>query len=531
MRGISYTLLQLVVVAILFFCKTSGKVLTVNPDRVAPDTLAFSSLSEALVFAHPGDTILIGPGCYDPTVEQFPIVIDKPLKIRSLKGPEVTVFRGLEREVVFIIMSPGVEIMGITIQHIGTGITVMADNVRIIGNRIELLPHSHMVFTCGIWLVGACCACILKNAFVNCGLAIAGPRPRESDIEKPSLTGIFLVGEDKRWFTTHIIEDNLVNGAPLFYLVGRTGTCVPKEVGQVIIANCSDVTISGLNIAHASIGIQIVHSHNVQVTDCKLSENSVFGLYIAYSEDCRVNRLQVIGNNHGIDIRASAGIVVSNCTVVENEQGVFFSYTESNLISNCIVSANGIGIYSGSSHGNLISHNTITKNRYGVVAQNDNSLQTIGNRIKENELSGIRLSPSCRNIKVMRNDFSNNSTHFLAAGANGVVLLRNKMKEASWTGVYLWDSAEVSVIGNHFSENTVDLEAMGSTYSVVLRFNWFVGNAVSVRNESTAEIDARLNWWGTVNIEKVFSSLEGSVVFMPILPALEFFSSFFAESP
>jgi len=511
--------LLFVVALALYFWEGAGEVLTVDPSLAASNdhpVSCFSSLSEALLSAGPGDTILLGPGRYDLALERFPITIDKPVTIRSVGGPEKTVFLGPRREEAFIVTAPGVDISGITIQHMGIGIVVMADDVRITDSRIELLPSLLGVFTCGVWLVGARHAHIAGNEFYDCGLAIAGPQPSAADGEEPSLTGIFLVGHDERWFTTHLIEDNLVNGRPLIYLVDSTGGTVPEAAGQVIVAGCSDIMISGLEISRASIGVQIAHSRAVRVTNCKLTKNSLFGLYIVYSNGCRVSGVQAFDNNHGIDLRASAGAVVSGCALVANEQGVFLSYTEDRLLSSCEVSENGVGVFSGGSTGDMFFCNRIVGNRHGVLAEGGDGLQIIENRIEKNEISGVRLSPGCRNAIIMGNRFGENGTNALLAGASRALLCGNEIADARLTGVYLWDSVGIGVLGNRFSGNAVDLEAVGTTQGVVLRLNRFVGDGVSVRNEGATEVDARFNWWGTDDTEGV--SVEGEVDFTPILP-------------
>ncbi|MBC7097874.1 right-handed parallel beta-helix repeat-containing protein [Candidatus Bipolaricaulota bacterium] len=501
----------------LLFLVAVGEVLTVDPNLATLTDSCFGSLSEALLSASPGDTILLAPGRYDPTVERFPINIDKPVTIRSLNGPGETVFVGPQRQEVFLITAPGAELRGITIQHMGTGIAVMADGVRIIENRIELLPSLPWVFTCGVWLVGAREAQIVGNELFDCGLAIAGPRPSPGDIDKPSLTGIFLVGEDRRWFTTHLIEGNLVNGRPLFYLADSTGVIVPETAGQVIIAGCSDITISNLKITDASVGVQIVHSRDIRVRDSELAENSLFGLYIAYTSGCQVSGVQALRNNHGIDLRASTGSLVSGCTLAENEQGLFLSHTEDCLVSNCTISENGVGIFSGSTTGDVIFGSSILGNRHGVLAQETDGLQIVENHIVGNGISGVRLSAGCRDSAIVGNHFEENATNVLLAGTNNTVLWENAIIGAGLTGVYLWDSVGVNVRGNRFSGNALDLDAVGATRGVVLRLNRFVGDGVSVMNEAEGELDARFNWWGTDGIERAAARAEGKVALTPIL--------------
>ena len=82
-----------------------------------------------------------------------------------------------------------------------------------------LYDDEYRVTSCGIWLVGAKNARLTGNRFIGCGVCLAGPPITESSFGKPVLTGLYEVGYDIEFFTTHLMENNLVNGRPLYRCV------------------------------------------------------------------------------------------------------------------------------------------------------------------------------------------------------------------------------------------------------------------------------------------------------------------------
>ena len=72
-----------------------------------------------------------------------------------------------------------------------------------------------------------------RCAFTGCGVSLAGPPLSESSRGKPALTGLFEVGEETAYFTSHTIEDCTVNGKTLFYAASQDSVTVPEDAGIV----------------------------------------------------------------------------------------------------------------------------------------------------------------------------------------------------------------------------------------------------------------------------------------------------------
>ena len=59
-----------------------------------------------------------------------------------------------------------------------------------------------------------------------------------------------IFGDSIQHFDTHIIENNEINGKPIRYYKNTNDIIVPKNTGQVILANCDNCIIEGLNLSN-----------------------------------------------------------------------------------------------------------------------------------------------------------------------------------------------------------------------------------------------------------------------------------------
>jgi parallel beta-helix repeat protein len=81
--------------------------------------------------------------------------------------------------------------------------------------------------------------------------------------------GIIIWGGSLSYWDTHTIDTtNTVNDDPVYYWVDVNGGKVPKDAGQVILANCKNVKVTGQDIDNANQGIVLGYSSN-----CKITEN------------------------------------------------------------------------------------------------------------------------------------------------------------------------------------------------------------------------------------------------------------------
>jgi parallel beta-helix repeat protein len=121
----------------------------------------------------------------------------------------------------------------------------------------------------------------------------------EKNITRNTLigNGIGVYGNWLQHWNTHYIDaSNTVNGKPVIYWKNQTGGTIPTGAAQVILANCSNVSIEDQECINASRGIQLGFSSNNTITDNNVSANQDTGIYLYQSNDNNITNNTVNSN-------------------------------------------------------------------------------------------------------------------------------------------------------------------------------------------------------------------------------------------
>ncbi len=81
------------------------------------------------------------------------------------------------------------------------------------------------------------------------------------------------------WNTHDIDDTNTINGRPIIYWKNRDSGILPSGAGQIILANCTGVTVGEQYINNIDRGIQLGFSHENIIYHNDISDNDV-GLYL-----------------------------------------------------------------------------------------------------------------------------------------------------------------------------------------------------------------------------------------------------------
>ena len=195
---------------------------------------------------------------------------------------------------------------------------------------------------------------IQNCAFTGCSIALAGPPLSESSKGLPVLTGLFEVGEDVEFFTSHSIENNTVNGKPLFYAVSQAIVRVPEGVGQIICCGCDEVIVSNADVSGGSMGMVLVYNRSIYLENCRADRCGVFGIYVAKCDGGLLKGCFAEYSNHALDIRASQNMTLLNCSARDCDQGLFFSLIQDSEMVDCTVTATGQGFFMAAGSGNAL---------------------------------------------------------------------------------------------------------------------------------------------------------------------------------
>ncbi|TET90650.1 MAG: hypothetical protein E3J35_06120 [Methanomassiliicoccales archaeon] len=340
--------------------------------------------------------------------------------------------------------------------------------------------------------------------------------------------GIFIEGDTITHWITHAIDiSNTVNGKPVYQWKNVTGGSVPSDAGQVILINCSQVNVENLNVNKGSMGIQVVFSSSVNITDNNASSNNRGGVYLYSSHGNTIlnnsatdivanmnvwsgihlydsNRNSIVENNvsnngRGIKILYSNNNTVNNntgfntsyCitlvrsdnnTIVNNTArfhsvGIYLSFSNTNIVENNDASLGAnTGVVLDYSDDNVIANNTVFETSHGIWVRN-----CINNTIAYNVLSsnrdwGIYFVDSDRNI-VTHNTASQNSWYggIILTRSNNNTITNNNASDNDY-GIRMWESNDNTFAGNTVFLNRVWGFHFFSSHANVMYHNSFISN-------------------------------------------------------
>ena len=228
--------------------------------------------------------------------------------------------------------------------------------------------------------------------------------------------GVILDGYQLSHFASHVIENNTVNGKPLYYIVNITGPYdVPSDVGQAIIVNSMHVRLTNANLSYTDVGLEIIYSSNITISSCGINRD-LCGIYCYHSSNATIISCDISQNDdNGILCLNSSNITIMNCRINQNfywgigcDSGVtiisceisqnywdgIYCLSSSNItITNCRINYNGVGIVCHYTYvGIMITDCDISRNRmYGVFCKNSSGVAVHYCNIYGNERHGLYI--------------------------------------------------------------------------------------------------------------------------------------------
>ena len=224
-------------------------------------------------------------------------------------------------------------------------------------------------------------------------------------------TGVSIFGKDLKYWDTHTIDSsNLVNNKPIYYAKYQRDIQVPPGMGQVILINCSNMTVFNQNCIESYVGILLGFSNNNKISNNNFNWNNQ-GIVLRYSD------MNIISNNkcesnedYCITIYWSdSNQIINNTCSSKNRTGVYVSYSSSNQILNNYCTNNNIGICLSESSQNIIGQNNLSNNNIGLIIR----YASITNKISNNQFIsnsefGLSLESNCRDNLIYHNNFISN---------------------------------------------------------------------------------------------------------------------------
>ena len=349
--------------------------------------------------------------------------------------------------------------------------------------------------------------CIIENC-VNCRFW-----DNEFDLSGFGVSGEF--GEQLG--TLDIAVNNTANGRPIHYVKNLQNTQFGDvEAGQVIIVNCSGLTISNLTIEDIAnswepsycAGIECLWNENLTLDNITLRGNA-YGAIVSNSLNTLIRGCNVTNNlGLGVQVEYSRGTNVSGCSFWG--QGISLDESSASTIRNSTLTECGIGVYhsddclvtgitqSWSTNGvtvnqcdNVtISNCTLDYNgRYfdgeyyyigcGIYMRSTTNCVIANNSIHDN-YRGVETS-YCSNLRITGNDVQRSREFGIAVReSSDCVIDHNTVVANVGAGLDLADfSNNIAVTWNYFAGNNWGIYFQLLHYSTV-HHNDFVGNLANV---------------------------------------------------
>lgn len=212
--------------------------------------------------------------------------------------------------------------------------------------------------------------------------------------------GIILYGDSPVHFDSHEIPDtNLVNSRPILYYAGANGLVLEGvDGGQVIVANCTDLEMSGLAFEGSVAAIQLAFVDRAEVSESTFS-GCTEGVRLTLASNISIHDCAFESCEYGSIIAEESGnIQILSNTVYKGTPGIRIAYSRGvDVVANRFSSCTGdsLQVYESSSItvsgntyvqfeaevGSPFCHVYFSNVRDSVIEDNalDNEGQTTGN--------------------------------------------------------------------------------------------------------------------------------------------------------
>jgi len=436
----------------------------------------------------------------------------------------------------------------------GTGIVVLNDSRIVLNNTyIEGFDRGLYIYNCNSCVISyngfvdvavssvvleSCLNISLENNIINgslFGVILDSSVDITLDANKLWNTGIILYGEDAEHFASHTITtSNKVNGKIVYYVANMNGYSVPIAAGQVIIANSSSITVSGVDISNTTVAVEVAYSTDITVMDSKFS-NSMIGLYLVYTNDTTVTnneftrcgifvmysfnnsvdnnkvnskpllyvenarRLDITGEYGQIIVVNSKYITVRDTMIANTTIGIeFFGVDNSSILDSSISNTTLYGIGIISSIGSDTINNIIKGDRLhsaGIYMENSIDCSVVSNDIRYTErgidirgssntevsnnnidscrLSGIYIEQANK-TRISENIIIGSRNNIYIYGSQNNIIIKNRVENAGVNGLYIYMSPYINITHNVLTMN----KYRGASIS-------FSGNLTIIKNNIT----------------------------------------------
>ena len=225
--------------------------------------------------------------------------------------------------------------------------------------------------------------------------------------------GLVIDGWDMEDFLQATVINNTVNGKPLVYWQNVQNRLISNETGQIILINCTAVTVTNQVLTNCSIGLIAFGGSNLVVHENIIANNSESGIFMEDSTSPTISNNTITNNQEsGIHLNSIEGAIISRNVLLKNqEMGLELHNCEDNLLENNTITNNlaaGIGLYY--SRKCIILENKVSSNNQtGIEIYASDTNHLYANCIENNSNYGISLGWEANDNLIKFNDIIYNN--------------------------------------------------------------------------------------------------------------------------
>ncbi|MCK5561357.1 MAG: right-handed parallel beta-helix repeat-containing protein, partial [Thermoplasmata archaeon] len=248
---------------------------------------------------------------------------------------------------------------------IGDVLYISGDDVTISGFTIN--GSGSQLGDAGIEIENAKNCSIVNNIFLNhtIGILLDGSVNVTAENNSMSFCGILIKGNQLEFWNTHSISDNnTVNGKPLIYWKDSASGIIPPGTGQIIIANCSNITIQNQVLNQCSAGLTIGFSDYNLILNVTSNLNINYGIYLKFSSHNEILNSYCEANHYGIALfNSNSNVIRKNQCFLNDLNGIHLVSSSNNIIEENYCQKNNNGIFLEQGINNTVIDNTCNFNK------------------------------------------------------------------------------------------------------------------------------------------------------------------------
>jgi parallel beta-helix repeat protein len=292
----------------------------------------------------------------------------------------------------------------------------------------------------------------------------------------------------------------------------------------VMLDKCTNCTISNLIVTECCLGIFLNLSNGNVIESNICYSNSKDGIYLRLSNNNTIkdNICYLNGGHAGIYLNPSNSYnIIENNTCYSNaDHGIKLQESSNyNILknNNCTDNENA-GIFLRTSNGNILDGNICSRNKHnpGIILHISCNNNTLINNICNLNDEGIALQHSCNNNVLINNTCINNRVRgILLWSSNNNTVIRNTLnlnrKDPCGTaGICLDNSSYNEIYYNNVLMNWRGITITGenSTGNEIHQNNIAKNVEWGLLNDAPKEVNATLNWWGSLHGPQVCQFVE-----------------------